>query len=94
MLYKNLCTHDSNVADGDGSHMLRCNKNRVDGLAASTGRELRTNARHLERMSALLGPDDFTLLRQAMGLTYAKHGLLLDRVLDRVVKPTEIYMHD
>ena len=94
MLCKNLFTHDSKVADGDGSHMLRCNEIKLDGLVASTDRELRTNARHLERMSAILGPDDFTLLQQAMGLTYAKHGLLLDRALDRVVKPTEIYMHD
>ena len=52
MLCKNLFTHDSKVADGDGSHMLRCNEIKLDGLVASTDRELRTNARHLERMSA------------------------------------------
>ena len=94
LLCKNLFTHESNVCDDDGAHVLRCNEIRLDRLVASTDHELRTNARYLERMSTVVGPDEFTLLQQALGLTYAKHGLLLDRALDRLVDPTSVYMHD
>ena len=94
MLCKNLFTHDSNVAADDGTRLMRCGIIKLQELEASTDRELRNNARYLERQSGRLSPEEFTLLQQAMGLTYAKHGLLLDRSLDRLVSPTQVYMHD
>ncbi|CAK0829652.1 unnamed protein product [Prorocentrum cordatum] len=50
--------------------------------------------RYLERMSLTLPNGEFVLLQQAFGLTFAKRGLLLDRALDRLVNPTEVFMHD
>ena len=94
MLCKNLFTNDSTVVDEDGRRLLKCDQIKLDELEASTDAELRTNARYLEQESAMLSPDEFNLLQQALGLTYAKYGLLLDRSLDRIVKPTEVYMHD
>lgn len=94
MLCKNMFTADSRVVDEDGSAMLRCNEIHLDELVASTDHELRTNARYLERMSRTLSNDEFVLLQQALGLTFAKRGLLLDRALDRLVNPTEVFMHD
>ena len=96
LLCKNLFTDKSNVAAEDGTHLLRCNQITRDGLVASTDANLRTNARYLERMAAVLPRygQQFTLLQQALGLTYAERGILLDRELDRLVQPTEVYMHD
>ena len=86
-------TPSKNVCE-DGMHLLRSNQIKLNELVAATDAELRTNARYLERMSTELGPEDFAQLQQAIGLTYAKHALLLDRDLDRLIQPTEVYMHD
>ena len=94
LLCKNMFTDMSNVVDEDGTHLLRCNVISLDELEASTDKELRNNARYLETMVHNTGPADFVQLQQAIGLTYAPHGLLLDRYLDRLVDPTEVYMHD
>ncbi|CAK0813409.1 unnamed protein product [Prorocentrum cordatum] len=94
VLCKNICTPDSKVVEEDGSAMLRCNQIHLDELVASTDHELRANARYLERMSRTLSNDESVALQQALGLTFAKRGLLLDRALDRLVNPTKVFMHD
>ncbi len=94
LLCKNLFTHESNVVLEDGTHLLRSNQIKLDDLVASTDSELRNNARFLEAKSTTMGSEQFTELQQALGLTYARHGLLLDRSLDRVLQPTHVYLHD
>ena len=94
LLCKNIFTDASKVVCEDGTHLLRSNQIKLNELVAATDAELRTNARYLERMSTELGPEDFAQLQQAIGLTYAKHALLLDRDLDRLIQPTAVYMHD
>eukprot|EP00959_Pyramimonas_sp_CCMP1952_P212666 4449788-Pyramimonas_sp.AAC.1 len=89
-----MSTPDSRVVDEDGSAMLCCNAIHLDQLVASADHEARANARYLERMSLTLPNGEFVLLQQAFGLTFAKRGLLLDRALDRLVNPTEVFMHD
>ena len=42
----------------------------------------------------LLNPSEFVAEQQALGLTYHKHALLLERSLDAFCDPVEIYMHD
>ena len=90
VLCKNIFTHESNVVLEDGTRLLRSNQIRLDDLEASSDTELRNNARYLERMSTTLTHGQFTQLQQAMGLTYAPHGILLDRRLDRVLQPTSV----
>ena len=94
LLCKNIFTIDSNVVIEDGSRLLRCNQITLDKLVPSTDTELRTNARYLEHMSTRMGAEEFTQLQQAVGLTHAKQGILLDRALDRLLQPTHVYMHD
>ena len=94
LLCKNLFTDASKFVEEDGTRLLRCNEIKLDGLVASTDNELRTNARYLEGMSTRVGPEQFKKLQQAIGLSYAPHGILIDRTLDRLVSPTNVYMHD
>ena len=94
ILCKNLFTHDSNVAQEDGTRLLRCNQIKLHDLEASTDTELRNNARYLEGMYGRLSREEFTHLQQAVGLTYAKHGVLLDRSLDDLLQITHVFMHD
>ena len=94
LLCKNLFTHDSNVVLEDGTHMLRCNQIKLNELEPSKASELRTNARYLQQVSTTMGKADFVALQQAIGLTYAPHGVLLEKALDRLIDPTEVYMHD
>ena len=94
MLCKNLFTQQSKVVEEDGARLLRCDVIKLDELVASTSSELRTNARYLHRMSTTMSHDDFTRLQQALGLTYAKRGFLLDPRLDNVLDPTEALCHD
>ena len=85
LLCKNLFTESSNVVGEDGTHLLRCNAISLEDLVASTDRELRTNARYVESMSGRVGGEEFTQIQQAVGLTYAPHGILLDRSLDHLL---------
>lgn len=94
LLCKNIFTDVSNLVEEDGTRTLRCNQIKLDELEASTDRELRINARFLEQMSGTVGVDEFTRIQQAVGLTYAPHGILVDRSLDRLIQPTDVYMHD
>jgi hypothetical protein len=94
LLCKNIFTNKSKVVNEDGTRLLRCDQITLDGLVQSTDADLRTNARYLENMSTRLGVDEFYQLQQSIGLTYAKHGILLERSLDRLLSPTEVYMHD
>lgn len=59
-----------------------------------TGVDLRKNARYLASQVGVLGVGDFKELEQALGLTYAPYALLLDRELDSVFDPCEVYQHD
>ena len=96
LLCINLFTDRSEVVADDGTHLLRCNKIKHHELVKSTDANLRANARYLERMASELpiDGDRFKLLQQAVGLTYAKHGILLERELDRLIQPTQVYLHD
>ena len=94
VLCKNIFTHESNVVLEDGTRLLRSNQIRLDDLEASSDTELRNNARYLERVSTALTHGQFTQLQQAMGLTYAPHGILLDRRFDRVLQSTSVCTHD
>ena len=59
-----------------------------------SGVDLRKNARYLAAQVRVLKPEAFKELEQALGLTYAPHALLLDRELDSVFDPCEVYQHD
>ena len=45
-------------------------------------------------MSRTMGAEQFIRLQQAVGLTYAPHGILIDRSLDLLIQPTDVFMHD
>ncbi len=94
MLCKNLFTDESNMVAADGSRLLRCNIIKLDELEASTDTELRNNARFLETQSRTVRGEAFVKLQQAVGLTYAPNGVLLDRELDDILSPTSAFMHD
>ena len=96
VLCKNLFTAESNIVDEDGSNLLRCDCIKLGELVPESGAMLRTNARYLAAQANILRPnsDRFTELQQALGLTYHKHALLLDRELDDVFDPCETYQHD
>jgi hypothetical protein len=94
LLCKNLFTRESRICDQDGASLLVCDAITLDPLVPSTDADLRRNARFLERQATLLSKEDFAELQQSMGMTYQPKSILLDRTLDRVLKPTEVYMHD
>ena len=94
LLCKNLFTDESNVVQEDGSRLLRSSVIKLDGLEASTDAELRTNARYLEQKARTVHGEAFKQLQQAIGLTYAPNGILLDRKLDSILSPTSVYLHD
>ena len=94
LLCQNLSTHESNVVLEDGAHMLRCNQIKLNELEPSKASELRTNARYLQQVPTTMQQADFIAMQQAIGLTYAPHGVLLDKALDRILAPTEVYKHD
>ena len=94
LLCKNLFTHESAMTADDGSHLLRCNVIKLDELEASTDTELRNNARYLDQEFNNLGAGAFNRLQQAMGLTHTPCGILLDRSLDRLLSPSESFVHD
>ena len=94
ILCKNIWTNKSNIIAEDGSNLLRCDVLTVDGLEAATDAELRTNMRYLQQESARLTVDEFTLLQQALGLTFHPGNVLVDRDLDSVLSPTSAYSHD
>jgi hypothetical protein len=50
--------------------------------------------RCLQQESARVAPEAFTLLQQALGLTYHPRNVLVDRELDSVLSPTTAYTHD
>jgi len=94
LLCKNLFTADSAICDSDGTALLTCTAITLGELVPSTDEELRTNARFLESRAATMSNDEFVLLQQSLGLTHHPHAILLDRSLDSVLRPTEVYMHD
>ena len=94
LLCKNLFTSSSRICDQDGANLLVCDKILLDELEPATDADLRTNARFLEAKSATMEKDAFIELQQSMGMTHHKLAVLLDRSLDQVLRPTEVYMHD
>ena len=94
LLCKNLFTSSSRITDQSGVSLLISDVIKLADLVPSTDVELRNNARYLESQAATMAPGLFEELQQSMGLTYHKKALLLDRSLDRVMHPTEVYMHD
>ena len=93
VLCRNLFTESSNLVDEDGTNLLRCNIIKLDELVPMTGVDLRNNARYIESQVGL-PVEKFTELQQAVGLTHHPHALLLDRELDDVFDPCEVYQHD
>jgi len=94
LLCRNLFTEVSNVVEADGTNLLRCNVIKLDELVSMSGKDLRTNARYLAGQHGRLNADRFNELQQSLGLTHHQHALLLDRELDDVFDPCEVYMHD
>ncbi len=90
----NLWASQSNIVAEDGTSLLRCDVITVDGLEAASDSELRTNMRYLQQESARVAPEAFTLLQQALGLTYHPRNVLVDRELDSLLHPTTAYTHD
>ena len=54
---------------------------------------IRGSARWLAKQVGV-APAKFTEFQQALGITHHPHSLLLNRSLDTIVDPVEIYMHD
>jgi hypothetical protein len=94
LLCKNLFTKSSRMVDEDGRHMLVCDALTLDSLVPATDADLRRNARFLEKQASCMSADDFTALQQSLGMTHHKKAILLDRSLDNILKPTEVYLHD
>ena len=93
VLCRNLFSEESKVVEEDGTNLLRCNVIKLDELVPMNGEDLRKNARYLAGQVGL--PEGkFTELQQAIGLTYHPHALLLDRELDDVFDPCDVYQHD
>ena len=94
LLCKNLFTEESKICDEDGTHLLSCKCLRLSDLVPATSRDIRAVARYIEAQHSVLSPEQFRELQQALGMTYHPHGLLLDRALDTMLDPVDIYMHD
>jgi hypothetical protein len=94
LLCKNLFTDKSNVCDEDGSNLLRSNVIRSDELVEASSNDLRKVARYVAAKAGTMNVETFDALQQALGVTHHAHALLLDRSLDAVVQPTEVFMHD
>ncbi len=91
LLCKNLFTDKSNLCAEDGSNLLRSNVIRSDQLVEASSSDLRKVARYL---AGTMTNDAFAELQQSLGVTHHDHALLMDRHLDDVVQPTEVFMHD
>ena len=94
LLCKNLFTEKSQFCDEDGTNLLVCNAIKLADLVPATDHDLRTVARYLEGQHATMAPGEFLERQQALGMTYHPHAVMLDRTLDSVLKPSEVYMHD
>ena len=94
MLCRNIWTESSHMCDEDGSNLLRCNIIKTSELVLATSKDLRNCARYLERAVTMLGAGAFAELQQSLGITHEPYGILLDRALDHIIQPTEVFMHD
>ena len=102
LLCKNEFSQVSNMVDEDGSNLLCCNTLTHAKLELSSSRDIRKVARYIEKRSpdaaahggVPMANPAFIALQQALGMTYHKHALLLNRRLDAFVQPVEAYMHD
>jgi hypothetical protein len=94
LLCKNLFTDKSNLCAEDGSNLLRSNVIRSDQLVEASSSDLRKVARYLAAKAGTMTNDAFAELQQSLGVTHHDHALLLDRSLDDIVQPTEVFMHD
>ena len=91
LLCKNLFTQESNIPDEDDGRLLVCNVLKHNRLVKSTSDEIRRNARYL---ATLEGTARLEPVSQALGLKHRRHSLLLDRSLDDLVSPCDVYTHD
>ena len=94
LLCKNLFTAESKLCDEDGRHLLCCNIVKLNALVPATSRDVRAVARHIESKAGTLPSVQFSELQQALGMTHHPYGLLLDRTLDDILDPVNVYMHD
>ncbi len=60
----------------------------------ASSNDLRKVARYLAAKAGTMTNDAFAELQQSLGVTHHDHALLLDRSLDDIVQPTEVFMHD
>ena len=91
LLCNNVFTTDSDICAEDGTRLLASEVIQEKDMVKATDSELRNNMRFLAGQTR---SPDFTLLQQALGLTYHEHSLLMDASLDDVVRPTKQYVHD
>ena len=92
MLCKNLVTDASGMAQHSG--LLKANVIKWNDLVGATGQELRQSAMFLAAKAGTMSEQAFTELQQSLGMTHQQHGILLDRTLDSVFDPTEVFNHD
>ena len=95
ILCLNEFTDKSEIADEDGTDMLRCNTIKLDELEAASSHVLRTNARYLEGVAATCADnDEFVRIQKAVGMAHTPNGILLDPYLDEYLDPVDVYLHD
>ncbi len=94
LLCKNMYDSESHICEEDGSQLLICNVLKFADLIRATSRELRNVARHVASQAGILNGDQLTELQQATGITHHHRALLLDRTLDDIIDPVEVYVHD
>ena len=94
LLCQNVFADSSNICDQDGVTMLRCNVIKTNELVPATDYQIRNAYRVLEANSGTQTQAEFTRLQQALGLTYHPHALLADPRMDRIISPTQAYVHD
>jgi hypothetical protein len=72
-------------------HLEKFTANTSNGIFASA-EELRRTSRRVTAKTVLKGM--FTLMEQAVGMTYNPHGLLWDRRLRSICQPVQMYTYD
>jgi len=88
---RNLIAHASAIKDEEGAAILTSSIIHEEELDFATDDDVRES---VMRLAQHCGEPDFALRQQAVGFRHEAHGILMDRSLDRIVKPVSHYAHD
>ena len=94
LLCANLVTESSGLVGEDRTGLLKANAITWADLHPAIGATIRGNARNIARQSTTLSAERFAELQQSLGFTHHPRGILLDRSLDVLFDPTEVFQHD